>query len=250
VGVTDEIFATGHSLGQVSALGVENVLGIEDTLILAKQRGEQMQEESEGLGGMVVLATGADERSLRNKLNSLAEIPEVQALLIKWGDLRSFWEITVQNAATRFVLGGLASQSDLLRYIDGPKLTEYPAASLSHTELMIKAQIRLNELLESLSVRFRTPYRPILGDIGNNLKASVEQLLADLKIHLVTPIDWNENTDQIVLTGADVVEVGGAMLKSVTDQKKGIGFYPTETWEQIVEVIGKFGTPKVFVLVS
>lgn len=247
-GVTEEQFAAGHSLGQTTAAGAEGVLKVEEAITLASVRGSSMGEHANNIGARVYLALAKDEAFLRQKLDELSQHPEARKILDSLMEEVHSWQVTVSNAATRFVIGGLDKHSEVLKFIEGVKLRPYDDAPLSHHPIMEPAQKVYNTVLEGVK-SLTDPYRPILDDMSGSLKRTAEEVMGPFKEHIVTGIKWSQNESIIAQSGVQVLEVGGNILTSLASKEQSSKYHPIQTLEQITEAITRFGTPRVSVTV-
>jgi [acyl-carrier-protein] S-malonyltransferase len=247
-GVNDEQFAAGHSLGQTTAAGAEGVLSVEEAVTLAAARGASMGEYATSIGAKVYLALAPSEAILRQKLEDLRYHPEARKILDSFMEEFHSWQVTVSNAANRFVIGGLDKHSALLKLIEGVKFRPYDDAPLSHHPVMEPAQRAYNVVLEGVKT-FADPYKPILDDMSGSLKKTAEEVIGPFKKHIVTGIKWSENESVMALTGAEVLEVGGNILTSLAPKDRLNNYHPLQTIEQIREAIARFGTPRVSITI-
>ncbi len=233
-GVDNEAFVAGSSLAQIIAMGAEGVMSWDVVLRLARDRGEVMWKVAQEVGGTVALATY--EGDLAKK------IAEAGAAV------QSF-QITVVNAANKYVLGGVSRQLESLQAsLPDVKIREYLEATLSHHPLMGPAQNQFNRIMKGFKFRMKDPAHPILDDVTNTLKLTSTDILKGLTTHLVTPINWQKNVETLKAARLPVIEIG-KIMGNLSGPDSGVPFVGASNWEQIQEVIGRFGTPKVSVVV-
>ncbi|MFI5171917.1 MAG: ACP S-malonyltransferase [Chitinophagales bacterium] len=193
----------GHSLGEFSALVVNQALIFEDALILVSKRAAAMQKACELKPSSMAAVLGlADD--IVEKI--CAETPGivVPANYNCPGQLVISGETEAVNAACETLKAAGAKRAILL-----------PVGGAFHSPLMEPAKIELEKAIQSTS--FFTPVCPVYQNFIAALVLDPEEIKLNLIAQLTAPVKWTQSVLRMTEDGAThFVEVGpGKVLQGL-----------------------------------
>jgi len=182
-------YLAGHSLGEYSALAAAGSLGLEDAVRLVRERGRIMGQQSEGTLAAVV---GLDEATV-------AEICR-----------ESGAECANYNAPTQTVVGGAreaVERACVLAKERGGRGLPVNVSGAFHTSLMEPAARQFAEALDTTDIA--APQIPVIGNVSAQPLATVDDVRADLREQIRSPVRWYQSMDTAQAKGVRrVVEIG------------------------------------------
>jgi [acyl-carrier-protein] S-malonyltransferase len=172
-------YASGHSLGQLSALTAFKVFSFEAGLKLVQRRGELMTEAGEESPGGMAAILGLSIEDVENLCNSISEYVQVAndncpGQVVVSGSTKGIDEIIVQ-----------AKEHGARRAM---KLAVSIAA---HSKLMEKAQIKFAKAVAETPMS--APIIPIIGNVSAKPLTSQEDIQNELRDQLTSRVRWTES---------------------------------------------------------
>ena len=207
-GFAEPAYVAGHSLGEYTALVAAGVLDFADAVRTVRKRGSYMQEAVPvGVGAMAAIL-GAELDTIENACDEAAQ-----------GEVCSPANI---NSPSQVVIAGNSDAVDraceLLKERGAKRAIRLNVSAPFHCALMMPAQERLKENLESLS------YGKFMFPIVHNVDALVnddESKVSDaLTRQVSSPVKWMQSVQDLKAAGVDTfVEVGpGKVLSGLVKQ--------------------------------
>jgi [acyl-carrier-protein] S-malonyltransferase len=189
-------YMAGHSLGQYTALVAGGSLSVEDAVRLVRERGLLMGRQTEGTLAAVV---GLDEATV-------AEICR-----------ESGAEVANYNAPTQTVIGGRPDAVDracVLAKERGGRGLPVNVSGAFHTSLMEPAAREFARVLETVEIG--EPAIPVIGNVSAQPLATADDVQADLREQIRSPVRWYQSMDTAQANGVRrVIELGpGRILTS------------------------------------
>ncbi len=192
--------ASGHSLGEYSALVASRAISFEDAVLLVHKRGTYMQEAvSEGSGKMIAVMGPTEEEILETTKkveNGVAEIANLNSpgQTVVSGDNKGIKEFS------------------LIAKEKGFKIIPLKVSAPFHCSLMKEASIKLEKDLDNTS--FSTPDFPIYSNVTASPSTNPETLKENLKAQVCGSVRWtdcirnmvkNDNINHIIEFGPNGV---------------------------------------------
>jgi [acyl-carrier-protein] S-malonyltransferase len=227
-------FASGHSLGEYSALAVAGALPFADAVRLVRRRGEFMQEAVPvGTGAMAaIMGLGLADVEAVCREAAAGEVVEVANV----------------NSPAQIVIAGhrtAVERAAALATTRGGKRTFLPVSAPFHCSLMAPAAERLSEVLKAIEVR--DPRIPV----ARNADAGLTRAAADVKPFLVrqvaSPVRWSDGVRTLVAAGVTAfVEVGPGrtltgLLKRIADDVAGHAVNDPDGLDKVMAALGRAG---------
>ncbi|NND05358.1 MAG: ACP S-malonyltransferase [Saprospiraceae bacterium] len=186
----------GHSLGEFSALVINDVLSFEAGLNLVKVRAEAMQEACEKVPGTMAAIVGLDDQVVEEICAA------VEGIVIAAN----------YNCPGQLVISGEHQAVELacekLREAGARRAIALPVGGAFHSPLMQPAQERLAVAIENTP--FQSPSCPIYQNVDGGKQKDIDQIKGNLIKQLTSPVRWTETIQNMVKDGIDAfVEVGG-----------------------------------------
>jgi [acyl-carrier-protein] S-malonyltransferase len=192
---TRPAYVAGHSLGEYSALVAAGSLGVEGAVRLVRERGRIMGAQSEGTLAAVV---GLDEATV-------AEICR-----------ESGAECANYNAPTQTVVGGTreaVERACALAKERGGRGLPVNVSGAFHTSLMEPAARQFAQTLDTTDIA--VPAIPVIGNVSAQPLATAEDVRADLREQIRSPVKWYQSMDTMQALGVRrVVELGPGKILS------------------------------------
>lgn len=188
-------YVAGHSLGQYTALVAAGSLGVEDAVRLVRERGRIMGMQSEGTLAAVV---GLDEATVADICRE------------------SGAECANYNAPTQTVVGGsreAVERACVLAKERGGRGLPVNVSGAFHTSLMEPAAQQFAEALDTTDIL--APQIAVIGNVSAQPLESVDQVRADLREQINSPVRWYQSMDTAQAKGVRrVVELGPGKVLS------------------------------------
>lgn len=192
----------GHSMGQFTAITVAGSIDFSSALALIVERGQLMQKNNEAVNGGM-MAVDAVSRDI------------VEAAIAELG--ADVW-IANFNASTQSVVSGLKpalwqlkkvldQQGALCRWLNVPGPAHSPLMSMASSGLAPRVA----------ATTFRDPKIPLLASASAAPIYTAAAVHAELKEHMLSPVNWAKCVPTIVKFGCDImIEAGpGRTLKGL-----------------------------------
>ncbi len=190
-------WATGHSLGEFSALVCAGALSFADALSVVRERGRAMQEAvPPGVGSMAAIL-GLDRDEIDRVCESAREGQVVSPANL--------------NGGGQIVIAGhreaVARAIDLARSRGAKRAVPLTVSAPFHCALMQPAAERLAEVLAPLSIE--TPRIPVLSNVKAHPYESGPEVRDLLVRQVVSPVRWEECVLRLAEMGCrTAIEVG------------------------------------------
>jgi [acyl-carrier-protein] S-malonyltransferase len=203
--------ASGHSLGEYSALVVAGALRFADAVRVVRKRGEFMQEA-------VPVGTGAMAALMGLELSAVETI-------CKEAGAGEVVDVANINSSGQIVVAGHKTAVERAVALAGKKSVMLPVSAPFHSSLMAPAAERLSDELAAVAVS--DPAVPVV----RNVDAGVTSTAGDVKPYLLrqvaSPVRWTECVQRLQQEGATAfVEVGPGrvltgLLRRILDGVRG-----------------------------
>lgn len=208
--------ATGHSLGEYSALVVAGALPFADAVRVVRRRGELMQDAVPvGVGAMAAIM-GMDLDAVDRVCAEAAEGQVVQV-----ANVNSTGQVVIaghRTAVERAV--GLAAARG------GKKSVMLPVSAPFHCALMAPTAERLAPTLEAVTVA--DPRIPVVRNVDAGVTRTAADVTPFLLRQIASPVRWTDCVRRLVDEGAtSFVEVGPGrvltgLLRRIVDGARGL----------------------------
>ncbi len=192
----------GHSLGEFSALVASNAISLDAGIRLVKLRAEAMQRACDASDGTMAAVLRAEDEVVE-RICGMVKGEVVPANYNSPGQLVISGErIAVEEAAERL-------------QAEGARAIVLKVSGAFHSKLMEPAYKELADAIEE--VEFKEPFCPIYQNRTAEATTNPEELKANLKEHIISPVRWVETINNMVAAGADeFVEIGpGKVLQGL-----------------------------------
>jgi len=195
-------FLAGHSLGEFTALVAARSLGLEEALRLVSERALLMAKAGDRKPGAMAAVLG------------LAE-DDVSAICHTTGA-----EPANYNQETQVVIGGTPEaidQAAARARERGAKILPIKVSGAFHTSLMGDAAAEFARMVDVATIS--DPMIPVIGNVSGLPLASADDVRAELKAQIISPVRWRQTIDHMLAHGVqEFLEVGPgrvltAMLK-------------------------------------
>ena len=207
-GVEAPSFASGHSLGEYSALVAAGVLDFADAVRTVRKRGTYMQEAVPvGVGAMAAIL-GLDAGKVAEGCEEAAQ-----------GQVCSPANI---NSPAQVVIAGNAEAVDraceILKSKGAKRAVKLNVSAPFHCSLMMPAQERLAADLSALN--YGDFKFPVFHNVDAAANESPETVCGKLTQQVSSPVRWLESVQNLIAAGVDnFVEVGpGKVLSGLVRQ--------------------------------
>lgn len=167
--------ASGHSLGEFSAIAAAGVLGIDEILEIVSLRGKLMAEARDGAMAAIIKLTASEVENLVKEASR--------------GD-----DIIVcanYNTPTQTVISGSPPAVDrVLEEVRGKKGrgVRLPVSGAFHSPLMAEANREFAPILDKAD--WRDPRFPIYSDVTGKVCASGVKIKENLEKQMISPVLW------------------------------------------------------------
>ena len=194
------VAASGHSLGEYSALVAAGALPLADAVRLVRARGHCMEKAAGGNGSTGMMAV----------LGLTEEVAESTCLQAS-ADTGAFVSVANYNCPGQVVIGGQISGlemfAELARERGAKRLLKLPISVASHTQFMAPAAKCLAEAVAETPVSDCA--FPVVGNAYARPLTEAAATREELPAQLVRPLDWPACVDALVALGVDVLwEIG------------------------------------------
>jgi [acyl-carrier-protein] S-malonyltransferase len=184
----------GHSLGHFASLVAAGALDLDAGLDLVNIRGQIMYESSRRQAGGMAAIVGMPAGRVADLLVGTATVG-----------------IAAVNGPDQVVVSGArAGLDDILRRAQragAERVVPLAIGIAAHSPLMADAQARF--ATELAAVHLTAPELPVALNTTARLSQEVDEIRADLLVHMVRPVRWWESIQQMRRTGVSrFVDVG------------------------------------------
>jgi [acyl-carrier-protein] S-malonyltransferase len=214
-GLTPAI-ATGHSLGEYSALVVAGALDFADAVRVVRRRGELMQDA-------VPVGTGAMAAIMGMELEAVERVcaEAADGEVVQVANINSTGQIVIagHRAAVARAVALATGQG-------GKKSVMLPVSAPFHCALMAPTAERLAPMLEAVAVD--DPRIPVVRNVDAGVTRTRDDVKPFLLRQVASPVRWAECVRRLVGEGATTfVEVGPGrvltgLLRRIVDDARGL----------------------------
>ncbi|SRR6056297_1712297 len=194
----------GHSLGEFSALVCAGALDFQAALKLVEKRGEFMQSAVPVGEGAMAAILGLEDEVVNAICADVA------------GDSSGMVAAVNYNAPGQVVIAGhvaaVETAIDALKSAGAKRAMPLPVSAPFHTQLMAPAGMRLDEILQSVTIH--QPGIPVIHNVHAAAEENPERIRELLVKQISSPVQWTKCVLAIRDSGAEhIVECGpGAVL--------------------------------------
>lgn len=192
----------GYSVGELAAYGCAEALSVDQTLSLAAQRAEFMDQVTTEPQGLLAVRGW--------ELARVRELCELGAT------------IAIINGADHFILGGSLAALECIEATGqeqgGLFMKRLPVSVAAHTSSMHNASERFRDLLSHSAIK--SPKTPVVAGINAALVRDRETAIATLAAQLSAPVDWVSCVQVAYESGVRVfleLEPGTALARLVRE---------------------------------
>ena len=229
-------FASGHSLGEYTALVVAGALRFSDAVRLVRKRGEFMQDA-------VPVGTGAMAAIMG------LELPVVEQVCADAGQ-GDVVEVANVNSSMQIVIAGHRAAVErgvaLAKERGGRMSVMLPVSAPFHCSLMTPAGARLAHELDAVPVA--DPTVPVVRNADAGVTRTAEDVRPFLLRQVASPVRWTDGVRRLAEEGATTfVEVGpgrvltGLLRRIITDAR-GHSVEDPEGLERTLAAVGGAAT--------
>ncbi len=201
----DAAMASGHSLGEYSALVHAGALTFQDGLRLVRLRGELMQQAGTEKPGTMAAVVGLDPKAVNEICSEASAAGIVQA-----ANFNSPGQVVISGSVS-----GVRKAMDLAKTRGAKLVKELPVSGAFHSPLMESALVGLKLALD------KTEIRDAAIPVYANVTAKPVRKAADIRDLLVrqltSPVRWEEIVTNMAADGAnEFTEIGpGKVLQGL-----------------------------------
>ena len=198
-GATAATYVAGHSLGEFSALAAVGALSFADGLGLVRRRGELMKLAGERSPGGMAAILGLDAEPVAELCAQIA------------AESGSFVGVANDNCPGQIVISGdetaLALAMDRLAAAGARKIVRLPISIAAHTPLMASVAGEFAAAVDAAPVAEAAI--PVIANVSARPVQSPDEIRAELKAQLTSPVAWTESVRYLSEQGVDAYfEVG------------------------------------------
>lgn len=221
ISATQPVVMAGHSLGEYAALTAADAIDFSSAVALVKKRAELMAAAvAPGVGGMAAVI-GMDD----DKLIALCNEHTSADGVVEAVNFNSPGQVVISGHMTALEQLCVVAKEQGAR-----KAMVLPVSVPNHSSLMQSAESELADHIGFAQLQW--PTVPIVQNASATVPTDIESLIASLKKHVVSPVQWTETIKQMAATHQveALVEIGpGKVLSGLTRRiDKSLTAYPTE----------------------
>ena len=193
----------GHSLGELSALVANGVLGFEDGLKLVKQRAEAMQTACEAQQSTMAAIIGMEDEIIEK---TCAEIDGI----VVAANYNSPGQVVISGE-----LGAVSAACVALEEKGAKRALPLPVGGAFHSPMMESAKVNLAAAIEKTT--FKEANCPVYQNVNAKAVVSAEEIKANLNAQLTAPVRWTQTMQAMIADGmSELIEVGpGKVLQGL-----------------------------------
>ncbi len=195
----DAAFVAGHSLGELSALAAVGALSFADGLALVQRRGALMRQAGEAQPGGMAAVIGMDA----------AEVATVCATASD--QTGRIVQVANDNCPGQVVISGdetaLEAAMSLLPDAGARKVVRLPISIAAHSPLMAPVAAEFAAAVDATA--FSPPAAPVVANVTALPMTTVDEIRAELKAQLTSPVAWTESVRTMTNHGVDTFQEVG-----------------------------------------
>lgn len=194
----------GHSFGEVSAFTCAGAMSFHDAAVLARRRGEFMQNAVETGSGAMAAILGLENQAL----DDLCQSTSSDGALV---------EAVNYNAPGQVVVAGhtqaVEKLIDLAKQEGAKRALKLPVSVPAHSSLMRPAAEKFADALAQ--VEFNLPSISIIQNATLASPQNTQELASALQAQLHSPVRWVDTIESIKQAGAScLIEIGPGKVLS------------------------------------
>ncbi len=178
-------FVAGHSLGEYTALVAADSLGLDDAVLLVRERGRLMYEAGLKNPGSMLAVIGLDEE------------------IVKDVSVHSGTEVSNVNCPGQIVISGaaqaLAEANKLAKTRGARALIPLKVSGAFHSALMEPVIAEFSKIVSN--VRFRPPSIPVISNVTARPLSDVDSIKEELVKQLRNCIQWQRSVEYMMHSG-------------------------------------------------
>jgi len=171
--------ATGHSLGEYSALVYADALDFETALMIVKVRGELMQKAGEQNPGTMAAIVGLDDE----KVKKICE--EVKDGIVQPANFNAIGQVVISGE-----VGAVKMAMEIAKREGAKMVKELVVSGAFHSPLMESAKDELKKILDE--VKFRKPKIPVYFNVTAKPTFEAEEIKDLLYLQITKPVLWTQ----------------------------------------------------------
>jgi len=175
----------GLSLGELTALTAAGVLGFEDGLKIARQRGRFMQEACEATRGAMAAVLGLEMAVLR----------EVCAATdVDMANLNCPGQIVISGETDK-----VTAACELAKAKGAKRAVMLPVAGAYHSRLMAGAQPKVRGMLDAVTLL--PPAMPVISNVTALPHGGPEDIRRELTAQVISSVRWEDSIRYLLAQG-------------------------------------------------
>ena len=204
------IVASGHSLGEFSALVANNTLHFEDGLRLVAARANAVQAACEKNPGTMAAIIGLDNEKIEAVCASIKDEVVIAA------NYNCNGQVVVSGS-----LKGVETACQLLKEAGAKRALPLQVGGAFHSPLMEPARVELAKAIEN--TKFNNGICPIYQNVTGQAVTSPDIIKANLISQLTAPVRWTQTMGNMIANGlTEVIEVGPGTVLQGLFKKAGV----------------------------
>ena len=224
-------YVLGHSLGEITAYSVAEVLSFEDTFKLIFSRAKFMNDAATETNGKMLAVIGA-------------QLDLVNSCIDK---IEGYVAIANYNSPVQLVLTGEANAIDevanLLKENGVRKVVPLAVSGAFHSEFMQSASARLADVVSELT--FNDAKIPVIANVDANITIKSEDFIKKVTEQIYSSVKWTESVENAIKNGVDTfIEFGegkvlAGLIKKINPDVSVYNVNNLETLESTVQSLGE-----------
>lgn len=205
--------ASGHSVGELSALAACGVISFEDGLRLVSKRAILMQKACEMTPSSMAAILGLEDDVIETTISSIDGVVPAN-----------------YNGPGQLVISGTTTAVDTAcaKLVEaGARVMMLQVSGAFHSPVMEPAKVGLTEAIEATT--FSKPICPVYQNVNAKGLTDPTEIKKNLIAQVTAPVRWRQTMNQMIADGCtSVVEIGpGRVLQGLF--KKVNRAFPTES---------------------
>ena len=193
----------GHSLGEFSALVVNNSLSFEDGLRLVAKRANAMQKACEIKPSTMAAVLGLEDEKVEEICSSINEI-------VVPANYNCPGQLVISGS-----MEGVKEACEKLTQAGAKRAIILPVGGAFHSPLMEPARMELEDAINQTT--FNSPICPVYQNVNASAVNDPEEIKKNLIAQLTAPVRWTQTIQQMIADGAtSFIEMGpGKVLQGL-----------------------------------
>ena len=222
-------YTAGHSLGQWTALCAAGALGLPETAVMLRKRGEAMRKAAEARPGAMASIIGLPMEEVQKVVNESAG----EEILV----------IANDNSIGQTVISGESAAveraMEKAKEMKARMAVKLAVSGAFHSPLMRRAAQELEE--EILSLNLRAPQIKLIDNVTADVNTDAEQIKKNLVRQIYSPVRWTESIQKMAALGVTQVAEAGAgkvltgLVRRIDDSLERVNLLTKESVEEFVK---------------